>query len=297
VAVHKSIAGCVVVVAAAAAVLSGTAQARSIETTAWRIPVRLVGGRLLIVPVTVNGTGPYPFLLDTGATSSMIDEALAGRLALPPLGAAIQETATSATTVDLVRTTLALGSVERDGDVLRAPLGAVQAVDPAILGILGQDVLRRGNWWLDYRGASLVEDPDGELGAVDLGERLSVHWHADRPAIDATLPDRQALRLVLDSAASSPILFRDTHGASGPAGEAVVTTLGDARTVRLRSFGPLRAGAAAIPRLSAAILHDAGPGREEDGLLPAGLFEGIYFDNRAGTVVLNPRRSALPAGR
>jgi aspartyl protease len=256
-----------------------------------------VGGRLLVVPVTVNGTGPYPFLLDTGATSSMIDETLADRLALPRLGAALQETATTARNVDLVRATLALGSVERDGDVLRAPLDAVRAVDPSIRGLLGQDVLRRGNWWLDYRGGVLVEEQGSELRSVDLGERVSVHWHADRPAIDAILPNRRALRLVLDSAASSPILFRDTHGASEPAGEAVVSTLGDAQTALLRSFGPLRAGGAAIPRISAAVLHDGGVGREEDGLLPASLFEGIYFDNRAGTVVLNPRRSALPAGR
>jgi aspartyl protease len=294
VAVHKCLAGCVLVVAAA---LAGSAQARSLETVPRRIPVRLVGGRLVVVPVTVNGTGPYPFLLDTGATSSMIDEVLAARLTLPRVGAAIQETATSATRVDVVRTTLTLGSVERDGDVLRAPLDAVRAVDPTIRGILGQDVLRRGNWWLDFRSASLVEDHGGELGTAFLGERLSVHWHADRPAIDAVLPDRHALRLVLDSAASSPILFRDTRGASAPAGEAVVTTLGDAQTVCLRSFGPLRAGGAAIPRVSAAILPDAGPGREEDGLLPAGLFEGIYFDNRAGVVVLNPRRSLLSALR
>jgi hypothetical protein len=284
----------IVVVAA----LAGTAQAGSRETTRRRIPLRVVAGRLLLVPVTVGGTGPYPFLLDTGATSSMIDEALARRLALPRLGAAIQETATSARTVDLVRTTLTVGSVGREGDVIRARLGALQALDPAIRGVLGQDVLRRGNWWLDYRGASLVEDQGGELGgAAGLGERLLVHWHADRPAIDAMLPDLRALRLVLDSAASAPILFRDPQGASEPAGEAVVTTLDDSQTAVLRAFGPLRAGGAAIPRLSAAMLSDGGPGREEDGLLPAGLFEGIYFDNRAGSVVLNPRRSLLSAVR
>ena len=91
---RKALLGWVVVVAA----LAGTAQRGSRETTRRRIPLRVVAGRLLLVPVSVNGTGPYPFLLDTGATSSMIDEALAGRLALPRLGAAIQETATSAQT-------------------------------------------------------------------------------------------------------------------------------------------------------------------------------------------------------
>jgi hypothetical protein len=35
----------------------------------------------------------------------------------------------------------------------------------------------------------------------------------------------------------------------------------------------------------------------EDGLLPTALFQGLYFDNRAGTVVLNPRRDVLASFR
>jgi len=294
--VHKSAAGCAVVVAAA---LSGTAQARSIETMARRIPVRVLGGRLVIVPVTVNGTGPYPFLLDTGATSSMIDQALADRLSLARLGTAIQETSTSAQTVDLVRTTLALGSVERDGDVICGFLGAVQAVDPAIRGVLGQDLLRGQNWWLDYRGASLVEDTEGDLAAIDIGERLSVHWHGGRPAIDAMSSDQSRLRLVLDSAASSPVLFRPPlpNLRHAGAGSGVLTTLDGPATVTMAFVGPLRAGRASIPRSAAAVFPETASRRTEDGLLPTGLFEGIYFDNRSGEVVLNPRRAALSALR
>jgi hypothetical protein len=71
-----------------------------------------------------------------------------------------------------------------------------------------------------------------------------------------------------------------------------MTTLDDSVTVPLASVGPLWAGRASIPRFSAVFLAEA-EGRLEDGLLPTTLFEGVYFDNRAGTVVLNPRRSAL----
>lgn len=41
------------------------------------------GGAALVVPVHVNGTGPYSFVLDTGATMTCIDRALAERLELP----------------------------------------------------------------------------------------------------------------------------------------------------------------------------------------------------------------------
>ena len=40
------------------------------------------GGAALIVPVHVNGLGPYDFVLDTGATVTCLNEALSSELAL-----------------------------------------------------------------------------------------------------------------------------------------------------------------------------------------------------------------------
>jgi predicted aspartyl protease len=44
------------------------------------------GGAALMVPVYVNGSGPYAFVLDTGATMTCIDGELSGRLGLPEAG-------------------------------------------------------------------------------------------------------------------------------------------------------------------------------------------------------------------
>jgi predicted aspartyl protease len=41
------------------------------------------GGAALMVPVRINGEGPYQFILDTGATVTCVDEPLAASLALP----------------------------------------------------------------------------------------------------------------------------------------------------------------------------------------------------------------------
>lgn len=40
------------------------------------------GGAALLVPVHINGTGPYQFVFDTGATVTCVDEELANDLAL-----------------------------------------------------------------------------------------------------------------------------------------------------------------------------------------------------------------------
>lgn len=49
------------------------------------VPIRLAGpgGAALVVPVRINGGGPWDFVLDTGATFTCVDQALADSLQLP----------------------------------------------------------------------------------------------------------------------------------------------------------------------------------------------------------------------
>jgi aspartyl protease len=271
--------------------VAGTAGASPIKElgTARRIPARLVGGgRFMVVPVSVDGTGPYPFLLDTGSTCTMVDPALAERLRLPRAGRIDQETVTGSRASDLLRATLVLGSAERrDVDVLPAPVEALRDLGGGIRGVIGQDVLRGSNWWLDYRGKALIEDPDGALGDSAVGERLAVRWAADRPAIETLLPDGRRLSLVLDSAAESPLVFGRPDDVGETVGTQLVTTSTGAASVPVVAMGPLRLGRVLVPRLAVSVV--APRSRPEDGLLPTALFDGLYFDNRGGAVVLNPR--------
>ena len=260
-----------------------------------RIRVRITVGRYVIVPVIVNGTGPYRFLLDTGATSTMIAPALAARLRLPAAGSVVEQTATQAETAELVRASLSVAGVSRDDvEVITTPLDAVHVVDPTIEGVLGQDLLRMANWWLDYQRSVLVADAEGRYAALDLGQPVPVHWQADRPAIDGVLPGRRSLRLVLDSAASAALLFRDVEGApvSGDGWARLRTHSGEASAQSVL-IGPLRVGAVVIAPFAAGMMASSPSERPEDGLLPTALFDAIYFDNRSGSVVFNPRRSAL----
>ena len=55
-----------------------------VDSAAGEIRFELAGagGAALVVPVFLNGTGPYQFVMDTGATVTCVDDALATRLAL-----------------------------------------------------------------------------------------------------------------------------------------------------------------------------------------------------------------------
>ena len=49
-------------------------------TTEATAKIRIVKDFMIVVPVTINGSGPYDFLLDTGSTNTMLDQKLADEL-------------------------------------------------------------------------------------------------------------------------------------------------------------------------------------------------------------------------
>ncbi len=67
------------------AVLVGVAGAAAAQESA-NVPFRKTERGLILVDVHVNEQGPFPFLIDTGATSSVIFDSLAERLDVPDTG-------------------------------------------------------------------------------------------------------------------------------------------------------------------------------------------------------------------
>jgi predicted aspartyl protease len=105
---------------------------------------------LVVVPVTINGSGPYRFLLDTGASDSVLSAAVADRLAIP---GGIQRTLLTAggnVPVTLRKlTTLNVGAAQLDNiSIAVADFELLKSL--GIDGILGGDYLRRFKISIDY---------------------------------------------------------------------------------------------------------------------------------------------------
>ena len=66
----------------------------------FQVKFRLVDK--IVVPVTINGAGPYDFLLDTGATDTIVDRKLAEGLHLPLAGKMTVTTAQGDVTAPVV---------------------------------------------------------------------------------------------------------------------------------------------------------------------------------------------------
>lgn len=44
----------------------------AMATTEVTVKIRIVNDFMIVVPVTINGSGPYDFMLDTGTTNTML---------------------------------------------------------------------------------------------------------------------------------------------------------------------------------------------------------------------------------
>jgi Aspartyl protease len=123
------------------------------------IKVRQLGGATVVqIEVTIDGQGPYTFVLDTGASTSAIDSSLARRLGLPQAGPP-HEVSGIGGSVEAVPVTLSnwsAGPIHLPaGSVDSAPLGLRQLDGSS--GLLGSDILSQfGAVTIDYSAQTLT---------------------------------------------------------------------------------------------------------------------------------------------
>ena len=141
------------------------------------IKFKLGDGYLIIVQAMLNDAGPFNFLLDTGATHTVIDPSLARQLQLPVIGKA------SLTTVSDVREDqLARLKAVRVGRSEISELGAVidrldqvKLKAPGIRGVLGEDFLSNFDFLIDFKERTLRLGGDAPAGDRCRFETMGQH--------------------------------------------------------------------------------------------------------------------------
>jgi Aspartyl protease len=115
------------------------------------LPLRLVQSSLIVVPVEVNHSGPFDFLVDTGAQVSTIDSSLASELKLKSqgtvgVGGASTFSRNGAVFLDLVK--VGDHSVSHSLAVMQ-DLAQLMSADQRIRGILGGSFLEHFDLLID----------------------------------------------------------------------------------------------------------------------------------------------------
>jgi predicted aspartyl protease len=249
------------------------------------------GAGAIVVPVSVNGSEPMPFLLDTGSTHSVVSTSLAERLRLPLVGKT--EVLTSAGR-DLRPvagiTSVAIGSVASERLMASVvPAAKLAIIAPGIEGIIGQDFLSGLNYTLDYRRGRLVWAAEAwEEG----GTRLPLLAREGRYLVELSSSAGEVpMMLVPDSGASGFVIFeragRPRLGAMLERGSVTVSGLAGERAVRMALVPELRVGDITLSHQAVAVIdREAGDASEGDGLLPLHLFSSVSFNSREGYLLL-----------
>lgn len=114
---------------------------------------------LMTIEVSLNGKGPFRFIVDTGSEKTVLTDTLVTRLQLEPRGAVRVQGVIRTITTQMVRVdTLAFGPFSHDNLTLPVlPREFVQAD-----GILGLDIIRNGRVVFDFKKQQLhVQRPAG----------------------------------------------------------------------------------------------------------------------------------------
>jgi hypothetical protein len=183
------------------------------------VPFHLVNRYQMIVAVSVNHSGPYEFLLDTGTQISMVDNTLAEELHLETRGAALvagagfQSPATYARIAEVEA-----GSHEiRNQDVVVYDLRRLLAAHLEVRGILGEDFLQHFDMLIDNANRLLCLDDTVDMRLHIKGPHIPL-LTSPEIARSVSLPNSliisvrlsdgmRPVRLKLDSGTNSAFLY------------------------------------------------------------------------------------------
>jgi Aspartyl protease len=270
--------------------------------------LRLVQRSQIIVPVTINHSGPYDFLVDTGAQITTVDPALATELSLR-----IEGTTGFVGVGFRTRPSFAhLDLLEAGSHAVANPLVVVQnlehlqAVDPHIRGILGGNFLGHFDVLIDYAHSMLCLDDANLMEPEIKGKHIAMvtppHPHdkvlSTEPLIIPVHLSGGGIRqllLLLDSGTNVPFLYDPgkylAPGLSASAPLRNRSADGVERAFTVLPPQDMQIGMLAFRQISFVTLADTGkdlPKVEVDGLLPTVLFRRAYISYADRFVVLDP---------
>jgi hypothetical protein len=271
------------------------------------VPFRLVNRHWIVLALSIDHTGPYNFLLDSGTQITMIDPSLAAALHLDTQGRAEvvgvgSGQSASYAQLDLVE---AGSHSVANQKVLVQDLQNLHSPDLHLQGILGEDFLEQFDLLIDNAHRLLCLDDSAAMRAEVKGPHIPLVVTADADEAGA-MPGLllitvqlsgglRPVRLVLDSGVNELILFNSSqYMLARPSHDVLLSGRGvDGAQPTLSVLPPqdVKIGSLKLPGvafLSTTTNKDSYV-KEFDGVLTTGLFRRVFIDHADRFAVLEPR--------
>ena len=272
-------------------------------TTEVKARIRIVDDYMIIVPVTINGSGPYDLVLDTGSNHTILDQELADELKLRRGGettiwGARASEASSAIYLDSLSIA---GATVAGKDLALFTRPNLRGYPRKVRGFLGEDFLQKFDVLIDYRHMVIQLEPGpGSLAETLLGEHLPIQLNGSlggirtfgRLIVTAQARDlgENSLSLLLDSGTHTLALFRKSLGVGSYRQTFVdpsASRQSSITALETRTVPNLKLGRSEITDIMVIALGGHSHA-DVDGLMPTSLFHSIFISHQGRFVILNP---------
>ena len=261
----------------------------------------------LIVPVAINGSGPYPFLLDTGSNRTLVRNGLLDTLGisskkLTPVNMAADVGYLRTAVAESVTVAgLSLHGIEVEG----IDADQISRLRISIQGVLGEDFLKHFDILIDNHAKTLTLGNASDLTRSLTGDHLplsfsgmrSGHSTADRLVLGLKLPSSQATKqFLIDSGTNYAAVFPSRAMPYNRAMPGVTLHTFNGNSRCHIDFVTLSFGSNTFRDLRLASCE--GLTREKvdvDGMLPTSIFDRLFISHAGGYAIANPR-SIKPSG-
>lgn len=256
-----------------------------------------------IVQISINGTGPYDFILDTGSNFTLMQSKLIRSLHISGgtpvvIVTALGETLSRRVVVE--RIAIAGLTVEH---LEINTLGRLQALPGRARGILGENFLKNFDLLVDNEKQILTLDRTSSLADTLSGERLPFSRFGSFEY--APTPDRVVIKLKAPSFLGRPMFFlvdsgtntaafypapgKAALGAMKGSQHASLSDLNESRDCRVQKT-TLEIGSGAFPDIQLVACEGITRNKmDTDGLLPTSIFRRFFVSHRGGYVIANPQ--------
>jgi predicted aspartyl protease len=258
--------------------------AATLSPSSAKVKFRLAGGAqpLILLPVHVNEHGPFDFILDTGAGTSLLTPELAKQLNVKIVGSKEGQSAGGKVAVSLAQAgSLAVGDARIDdvdlGIVDLANVG--KTIGAKIDGDLGYNFLKHFRLTIDYHNCEIRFDDPKRVETFGRSAKAALPIRLASPAkplllIDVRLNGRGPFQFAIDTGTSTtaitPQLAKELGIVSSPIGPG--TTAGAQVDVRAGNIESFQLGGVKIDNMTVVVadffeMLSAAIGAKLDGIV------------------------------